>query len=122
MSYGKRLFQSAAVQGLLARVLSLYFGLVIRTTRWTSAVPEETAAILKDRQAYIGCFWHGRMTIGPAARPASGQDFYMLVSLHRDGALIGRTIEHLGIRTVSGSSKRGGAEALRQLHASSGPG
>jgi len=40
---------------------------------------------------------------------------YVLISQHRDGLLIARTIGHLGIKTVAGSSTRGGAQALRTM-------
>jgi lysophospholipid acyltransferase (LPLAT)-like uncharacterized protein len=39
----------------------------------------------------------------------------MLISAHRDGQLIARTVKHFGIETVAGSSTRGGSEALRAL-------
>ena len=41
-------------------------------------------------------------------------DFYMLISAHRDGRLISNLIHHLGFKTVTGSSSRGGAQAIRQ--------
>ncbi len=48
-------------------------------------------------------------------KPASLGRFAMLVSRHRDGQLIGRTIGHLGIKTIAGSSTRGGVRAVLQL-------
>ncbi len=39
----------------------------------------------------------------------------MLISQHRDGDLIAKTIGHFGLGTVRGSSKHGGAGALRSL-------
>jgi lysophospholipid acyltransferase (LPLAT)-like uncharacterized protein len=40
---------------------------------------------------------------------------YMLISKHRDGRLIARTIGILGYHTIAGSSSRGGMEALREI-------
>ena len=40
---------------------------------------------------------------------------YMLISQHRDGQLIARTVGHFGIKTAAGSSSRGGARALRTM-------
>ena len=40
---------------------------------------------------------------------------YMLISQHRDGQLIARTVGHFGIKTAAGSSTRGGAGALRTM-------
>jgi lysophospholipid acyltransferase (LPLAT)-like uncharacterized protein len=39
----------------------------------------------------------------------------MLISRHPDGQLIARTVAHFGIRTVAGSSSRGGGAALRLM-------
>ncbi len=39
----------------------------------------------------------------------------MLISAHPDGRLIAKTVAHFGIDAVAGSSRRGGAEALRAL-------
>ncbi|NQV43654.1 MAG: lysophospholipid acyltransferase family protein, partial [Rhodospirillales bacterium] len=44
-----------------------------------------------------------------------GKDIHMLVSAHRDGQLIAKTIGHLGIRSVEGSSSKGGAAALKRM-------
>ena len=39
----------------------------------------------------------------------------MLISQHRDGQLIARTIGHFGFETIVGSSSHGGARALRSM-------
>ena len=39
----------------------------------------------------------------------------MLISQHRDGQIIARTVGHFGIKTVAGSSSKGGAQALRAM-------
>ncbi len=38
-----------------------------------------------------------------------------MVSRHRDGEMIARTVHRIGYRTVRGSSTRGGSTALRQM-------
>jgi len=40
---------------------------------------------------------------------------HMLISEHRDGRLIADTVAHFGIETVTGSSSKGGAGALRAM-------
>jgi len=44
-----------------------------------------------------------------------GRGIVVLVSRHRDGEWIARTIERLGFRTARGSSTRGGEAAVREL-------
>lgn len=43
------------------------------------------------------------------------QPIHMMVSLHRDGQFIARTVKNFGIDTVVGSSSKGGAKALREM-------
>jgi hypothetical protein len=62
----------------------------------------------------IVAFWHNRLTMMPYCWP-SPKPFHMLISSHPDGQLIANTVAHFGITTVSGSSRRGGSEALRML-------
>jgi len=40
---------------------------------------------------------------------------HMLISQHRDGQFIARTVSHFGIDTVAGSSSKGGSAALRSM-------
>lgn len=40
---------------------------------------------------------------------------HMMVSYHRDGQFIARTVKNFGIDTVVGSSSKGGAKALRDM-------
>ena len=58
-------------------------------------------------------FWHARML--PLVYTHRGRGIVVLVSRHRDGEWIARTIERLGFGTVRGSSTRGGEEAMRAL-------
>ena len=39
----------------------------------------------------------------------------MLISSHRDGRFIARTVGNLGVNTIAGSSTRGGSSALRGI-------
>ena len=39
----------------------------------------------------------------------------MLISAHKDGRIISKTVSHFGIKTVAGSTARGGTEALLHM-------
>ena len=110
----KRLLRMTAVQNAIAWVAAAYMRLVYATGRWTVIGFEHMKARLDEDKPFIGCFWHGRMLMWPAfwrfGKPAA-----MLISNHQDGRLIARTIAHFGIGTVTGSSSRGGAAALRDM-------
>jgi lysophospholipid acyltransferase (LPLAT)-like uncharacterized protein len=114
MTVRKRLLKLGALQVVLAWAAASYIRLVHRTTRWTVEWPAESQAIVGAQRPFICCFWHGRLVMMLAAKPAS-QPTYVLVSGHRDGLLIARGVAHFGIDSVEGSSRRGGAEALRRI-------
>jgi lysophospholipid acyltransferase (LPLAT)-like uncharacterized protein len=115
MDVAKRLLRSEGTQKLIARLAAGYIRLVDRTTRWSMVRPPEAEALMASGQAYIGCFWHGRLMMMVSAwqRPPDG--IRMLISGHRDGVLMSRVIARLGYATVAGSSKRGGTTALRAI-------
>ncbi len=114
MRFGKRLLKSLLVQRLLAWVGGLYFYLIKHTIRWEVRIPPTTQEVLDGSGGYIGCFWHGRILLVPAA-VRRDRPMHILISGHRDGLLVARGVAFVGISTVSGSSRRGGAEALRRL-------
>src|SRR5262249_41864178 len=63
------------------------------------------------RHRFIYAIWHEAILF-PARSRGKAQ---ILVSRHRDGELIARVCHHLGVATVRGSTRRGGAQALLQL-------
>src|SRR5690606_23544539 len=62
----------------------------------------------------VFAFWHGRMMLLPAFCPPK-RKMHVLISLHRDGKLISQTIGRFGQETVSGSTSRGGKEAVSEI-------
>jgi len=62
---------------------------------------------------YIYAFWHEHMLL--PAYHYSRPDVHVLISTHSDGQLITDVAHQLGLRTVRGSTTRGGTEAMRQL-------
>ena len=62
----------------------------------------------------IVCFWHGRLMMLPYAWQST-QPFHMLHSPHADGQLIAAVVRGLGMKSLFGSSRRGGSEAFRRM-------
>ena len=114
MTVIKRLLKLRVLQAAMAWAAAFYIGLVHRTTRWTVDRPAESEAILGAGRAFICCFWHGRLALMLAAKPAD-QPIHILISGHRDGQLIARGVAHFGVASVEGSSRRGGVESLRRI-------
>ena len=95
---------------LLPRLITLIYHVIARTNRW-EFVGERPKA--EQEQHFIICFWHARMLMIPYSIP--GWQGRMLISEHRDGGFIADTMHLLGIRTIRGSSTRGGARAMLEM-------
>jgi len=115
----KRLLRGAWVQTALARLLGLYLGLALRSTRWTLEGEEHLAPFLAGGPLIVAC-WHQRLALMPALwlrarrRPeARGRQIFLLVSRHRDGRLIGTILRRFGLGVVLGSTTHGGAAGLK---------
>ena len=110
----KRLLKSDGLRRVLCWLGSLYIRLVHATGRWQVIGGDAARAHWAAGRPFILCFWHGRILMMPHCWPRD-RDIHMLISQHRDGQIIARTVGHFGIKTVAGSSSRGGAQALRAM-------
>ena len=67
-----------------------------------------------DDKVYIVAFWHGELLMQPfnyhKLKPKSKVS--AIISDHKDGEAITRTVEFLGIDSIRGSSSKGGLKAL----------
>ncbi len=112
----KPVLRSGAVRAVLCGVGTLYIRLLWRSGRWEirdAGVAERLAA---EQRPFIGCFWHGRMLMMPfSLRGGRHSRLHMLISSHRDGQLIARTVKAFGIGSVTGSTRKGGAAAFRSI-------
>lgn len=64
-------------------------------------------------ERFILAFWHRHLLLMPYAY--RGRRISVLVSRHRDGELIARTVARLGIDSSRGSTTRGGVAGMREL-------
>jgi lysophospholipid acyltransferase (LPLAT)-like uncharacterized protein len=110
----KKLTAGDGVRRPLCWLAAQYFRFVHLTGRWDSMGAEIPSAYWDSGKPFILAFWHGRIMMMPFGW-RRGQPIRMLISSHRDGLLIARTVSHLGIETVAGSSSKGGAAALRGM-------
>ena len=69
--------------------------------------------INREKEGIIYAFWHNRLLLMPFA--SRGREAAVLISEHRDGELISRTMTSFGLSSVRGSSTRGGGRALRRM-------
>lgn len=113
MRLGKRLLASGFGQAVIAAAAALYIRLVHATNRWRWVNVEVGDRIIAAGGTGVVCFWHGRLLLMPMAQRPGGR-FAMLISGHRDGRFIARAVARFGIRTITGSSTRGGTSAARE--------
>jgi lysophospholipid acyltransferase (LPLAT)-like uncharacterized protein len=122
---GKNILKWLKTKALIRRGVSWGAAQFIRgvfaTSRWTTVGEAYPQAYWKEKTPVIVCFWHGRiLMVAKAWR--SAMPFSMLISGHPDGEMIARTVGHLGIRWIKGSSSQKGFQAFRLLRQALGQG
>jgi lysophospholipid acyltransferase (LPLAT)-like uncharacterized protein len=110
----KSVLRRGGTQGLIARLAAAYVRLAHRTIRWTVLGADGPQRLWREGRPFIVCFWHGRMLMLPPGW-ATDRPVKILISHHRDGRLIARTVARFGIGTVGGSTSRGAVAALRAI-------
>lgn len=69
-----------------------------------------------DQERFILSVWHDALLVPTFAAPRGlREQTCCLVSQHQDGSYLANAMALLGYSTVRGSSRRGGAQAVRQL-------
>ena len=110
----KRLTRSSAIQALLCWLAANYIRFVYVTSRWREEGREPANELMQNGRPYIAAFWHGRLLMAPTGW-RSRAPLSVMISQHRDGEMIARTVHHFGVHTVRGSTTRGGSKALREM-------
>ncbi|HEY2252784.1 MAG TPA: lysophospholipid acyltransferase family protein, partial [Planctomycetaceae bacterium] len=67
------------------------------------------------RQGFIYALWHDSILVPLAKKSLSRAKVAALVSRHQDGAYLAEFMHYCRIRSVRGSTARGGDQALREL-------
>jgi lysophospholipid acyltransferase (LPLAT)-like uncharacterized protein len=114
MAFYKTLIRKPAVRAGACWLAARYIKLVRLLGRWSvqgSEIPEQLFAA---NQPFLVAFWHGRLLMMSEAWPYT-TPFSMVVSQHRDGQLIARTIGHLGFGSILGSTTSGGSKVMRTM-------
>ena len=120
MKLSTQLFHKTFFRISVCWFAAMLIRLVWVTGRWRTVGAEIPAAYWDKNQPFILAFWHGRLMMMPYCW-RRGKGMNMLISQHRDGELIARTIGHFGLGSVRGSSAKpgkqdkGGGGALRAM-------
>ena len=104
---------------LLPWFVSIVIRLIHRTMRIEYIGAEHPQKIWEQGSNFILAFWHDQLLLmAPGYKNAQLHrkvGTRILISQSKDGELIARTMEFLGLGAVRGSSNRGGREALREM-------
>ncbi|MBF0269750.1 MAG: lysophospholipid acyltransferase family protein [Alphaproteobacteria bacterium] len=110
----KSILRSDVVRYLACWLAANYIRLIHATQKVTTENIHIPEAFWSQGKPFIMAFWHGRILMMPYIWPKK-HSFHMLASQHRDGLLISRTVAHLGIDSINGSTTRGAGPAVRAI-------
>jgi len=96
------------------KIVPFLLQLFVRFIYLTNKKVYHTTKNIAENENFIVAMWHGDLLM----QPFNYQNFKpkgtvkAIISEHRDGEAIRKTVEFLGIGSLAGSSTRGGAKAL----------
>lgn len=95
--------------GTLFRAMSrtLRFDMILETPG--------TDCSVEVRRTYIYALWHDEILVPLARKALCDAKIAALVSRHQDGAYLTEFMNRIGVRSIRGSTQRGGDQALREL-------
>jgi lysophospholipid acyltransferase (LPLAT)-like uncharacterized protein len=108
----KKFIRQGVFFNILTGLAAAYIRFVYKTTSWVVFHGETPADMVNKNEGFIVSFWHQRlfMAVCGWVYPAP---FSMIISSHKDGQLIAKTVQRFGILWIAGSSSKGGAQALK---------
>lgn len=112
----RTLFTHPALATVAGVLLSAYFELVLRTSRFKFFVDPAVDVHVQERGLpVIYALWHCQVFFMPLLRRYERRPLAVLLSQHRDARIVGVAAQLRGVQLVRGSSTRGGLQAYRQL-------
>jgi lysophospholipid acyltransferase (LPLAT)-like uncharacterized protein len=114
MGMSKRLLAWAPIRWLMVRAAAGYMGLVHATSRWEVKGGDIPARFWDKDEPFILGFWHGRLLMLFYGW-RQGLPIKTVITRHRDGELLARTMERFGIGALRGSTSERGAGVLRDM-------
>jgi hypothetical protein len=108
--------RSRLLTKLAGWLVAVLFRSLSRTLRLRGLVEAEfTDCSVETRRGYIYALWHDSILIPLARQSIERPNVAALVSRHQDGAYLAEFMHYIGIRSIRGSTARGGDQALREL-------
>lgn len=111
----KRILKSRAAISFMTGFAAFYIKCLRWSVSWRRDYHPEAERYIAGSDAFIACFWHGRMLMMSAAWPSKPETLHLLISQHRDGRMISEAVQRLGYSVIEGSSRRGGLQAFLEM-------
>ncbi|MFN0052987.1 MAG: lysophospholipid acyltransferase family protein [Planctomycetales bacterium] len=97
-------------------LVALIFRALSRTLRFHGHTEAPgTDPSYQPARTFIYALWHDSILIPLARAALTRPRIAALVSRHQDGSYLSEFMRHLGVRSIRGSTNRGGDQALRAL-------
>ena len=110
----KRLIRTKIGLFCLSWIAAIIVASLMVTVRWRTSDPAGMRALLAEHDGFILVFWHEHILSMPWLWPRR-HAMTALQSPHPDGRMLAHTVNHLGVKTVWGSSNRSALSGLRGL-------
>ncbi len=110
----KKFLKHDIFQLFLGWVISFYIRICFNTSTWIVKNEDVVTEACSRKKSFIVGFWHNRLLMACFCWNWE-KKFKMLVSSHSDGKIISNAISHLGIDTISGSSRKQNISSLKQM-------
>ena len=114
MKLGKKILRSQIIQGFLCLIAASYIRFVYVTSRWKVVGGDIPKKFWDQEKKFLLCFWHGRLLMMPYCWDMT-KPIHMMISMHSDGRFLSETVSRFGIKTILGSTSKGGSAALRAM-------
>lgn len=114
MRWHKKILRNPKLIYRASQLIAAYIGWVFKTTRWQYEGFADVQPLWDEKKPFIVAFWHNRLMMTTFAWQ-SATPFHMLISAHQDGQIIAQTVGHYGIKTIHGSTSKGGSTAVKAM-------
>ncbi len=113
LSY-KKILRTKLAYSVICWIGAKYIKFVSFTNSWTFINKKYVENLWKKNESFILCFWHGRLLMMPLSWNKE-KKINVLISAHSDGQLLSKTVKYFNIETITGSTSKGGSEAIRNI-------
>lgn len=110
----KEILNQAWAQNAVSAVAAAYLKLVQALGRWEFRGSEIVQSQIDQQKPIILCFWHSRL-VANAFGWKFDKPLHQLSTPHRDGKLAAATYNRMGVKTIWGSTSKGGSQAVRGM-------